>query len=108
MHPNTGILLINLGTPSAPDVAHVKQYLKEFLTDPKVIDLPNPWRYLLVNGLIIPLRAKKSAHAYQQIWTENGSPLLVHRMALKENLQRSLGEDYRVRLGMNYGQPSIE
>lgn len=107
MHASTGILLINLGTPSAPDLVKVKQYLKEFLTDPKVIDLPNPWRYLLVNALIIPRRAKNSAHAYQQIWTENGSPLMVHSLALKENLQQLLGPDYQVSLGMNYGEPQI-
>lgn len=103
MNTHTGILLINLGTPSASDVASVKRYLKEFLNDPKVIDLPNPWRSILVNGLIIPLRAKNSAHAYQQIWTPNGSPLLVHSLALKQALQL----DCPVSLGMNYGEPSI-
>src|SRR5665213_482182 len=103
-----GILLINLGTPDAPDTQSVARYLKEFLSDPKVIDLPNPWRTLLVNGLIIPLRAKKSAHAYQQIWTQAGSPLLTHSVALQQSLQNALGDSYRVSLGMNYGKPTIE
>lgn len=103
MNESIGILLVNLGTPHAPNVASVKRYLREFLTDPKVIDLPNPWRSLLVNGLIIPLRAKKSTHAYQQIWTEKGSPLLVNSLALKA----SLSSEYKISLGMNYGQPSI-
>jgi protoporphyrin/coproporphyrin ferrochelatase len=104
---NIGVLLVNLGTPSAPQVPAVKRYLREFLTDPKVIDLPNPWRSLLVNGLIIPARAKRSTHAYQQIWTQAGSPLLVHSQGLKNSLQHLLGQDYRVSLGMNYGQPSL-
>jgi ferrochelatase len=104
----TGILLVNLGTPSAPNVSCVKKYLTEFLTDPKVIDIPNPWRTLLVRGLIVPLRAKKSAHAYQQIWTKDGSPLWVHSLALKESLQQLLGSNYIVSIGMNYGQPSIQ
>lgn len=108
MNIHTGILLINLGTPSASDAKSVKRYLDEFLTDPKVIDIPNPWRTLLVRGLITPFRAKKSAHAYQQIWTKEGSPLLVHSLALKENLQQALGADYLVSLGMNYGEPSIQ
>jgi protoporphyrin/coproporphyrin ferrochelatase len=103
-----GILLINLGTPDAPDTQSVARYLKEFLSDPKVIDLPNPWRSLLVNGLIIPLRAKKSAHAYQQIWTEEGSPLLTNSVALQQSLQNALGDNYRISLGMNYGKPTIE
>ncbi len=102
-----GVLLVNLGTPAGSDVASVKRYLREFLSDPYVIDLPNPWRSLLVQGLIIPLRAKKSAHAYQQIWTDQGSPLLTNSLALKESLQNLLGPDYCVRLGMNYGEPNL-
>ncbi len=107
MNVNTGILLVNLGTPCAADVASVKRYLNEFLTDPKVIDIPNPWRSLLVKGLIVPTRVKKSAHAYQQIWMPEGSPLMVHSVALKAALQDLLGSDYVVSLGMNYGEPSI-
>lgn len=108
MNATTGILLINLGTPSAADVVSVRRYLNEFLSDPKVIDIANPWRTLLVRGLIVPLRAKKSAHAYQQIWTEIGSPLMVNSLALKNTLQHDLGSGYVVSLGMNYGQPSIQ
>lgn len=108
MNKKTGVLLINLGTPDKADLTSVKRYLREFLTDPKVIDLPNPWRSLLVNGLIIPLRAKKSTHAYQQIWTSKGSPLLVNSLSLKNLLQQDLGDDYIVSLGMNYGKPNIQ
>ncbi len=106
MNSNIGILLINLGTPSAADVASVKHYLKEFLSDPKVIDIPNPWRTLLVRGLIVPFRAGKSAHAYQKIWTTEGSPLMVHSVAIKTAVQQVL-PDYQVSLGMNYGDPSL-
>lgn len=108
MNMNTiGVLLINLGTPAAPDRRSVRAYLAEFLSDPRVIDLPSPWRQLLVNGFILPFRPKISAHAYQQIWTAAGSPLLVHSQALAQALAAVLGADYRVVLGMRYGQPSI-
>lgn len=103
----TGILLINLGTPQAPDVPDVRKYLSAFLKDKRVIDLPSPWRQLLVNGLILPFRPKFSAHAYRQIWSEDGSPLLVYSQRLAKALGDELGEDYAVALGMRYGKPSI-
>lgn len=102
-----GLLIINLGTPTHNDVSAVKTYLREFLTDKRVIDLPALLRYMLVYLFILPFRAKKSAHAYQLIWTNEGSPLLVHSEHLVKQLQLELGTEYRVALGMRYGTPSI-
>lgn len=110
MHLNkrTGILLLNLGTPGSCEVTDVRAYLRQFLNDPRVIELPNPWRWLLVNGWIVPFRAKKSAAAYAKIWQPEGSPLLINSILLKQNLQRKLGSDYIISLGMTYGNPSIK
>jgi protoporphyrin/coproporphyrin ferrochelatase len=107
MSSTVGVLLINLGTPAGADRKSVRAYLSEFLSDPYVIDLPTPWRQLLVKGLILPFRPKTSAHAYQQIWTPEGSPLLVHSRRLAAVLTQALGENYTVALGMRYGEPSI-
>lgn len=104
----TGVLLINLGTPNNCDSKSVHGYLKQFLNDSRVIDLPKFIRYFLVNGIIIPLRYKKSAHAYQQIWTEAGSPLLMHSLALVKAVKQELGPSIPIELGMRYGNPSIE
>lgn len=104
----TGILLINLGTPDHCDRKSVYRYLTEFLNDPRVIDLPAIFRWILVNVLIVPFRSGKAAKAYKQIWTEAGSPLLVHSKALQIALQHKLGAQYQVALGMRYGNPSIE
>ncbi len=103
----TGVLLAQLGTPASPAVADVRRYLREFLSDPRVIDLPGPARWLLVNGIIAPFRAPKSARAYRSIWTPQGSPLLVHSRAFAEALQRELGGGFRVALGMRYGAPRL-
>lgn len=104
----TGILLINLGTPDAATVPAVRRYLREFLSDPYVIDIPAVARWILLNGVILPFRTKQSTEAYQQIWTEQGSPLLLNSKALSEKLANSLGENYCVELAMRYGKPSIE
>lgn len=103
-----GILLINLGTPDAPTENAVRQYLDEFLSDPYVITLPKLLRDFLVQKIILPTRSEKSAHAYSQIWTAQGSPLLIHSIALKSKLQEKIGSNYLVSLGMRYGNPSIE
>lgn len=103
-----GILLINLGTPAAPTEAAVRDYLRVFLSDPYVITLPNFLRKFLVEKIILPTRSKKSAHAYQKIWTTHGSPLLVNSIALQQKLSKKLGDQYYVALGMRYGNPSIE
>lgn len=115
MQPKTGLLLINLGTPSAPTPEAVRPYLREFLSDPRVINLPAPLRWFLVNVIIAPFRAKKSAEAYQSIWTDRGSPLLVISQDLAEKVKARLDErsaalgtpPVAVELAMRYGEPSI-
>ncbi len=102
-----GVLLIQLGTPDAPTTSACRRYLREFLLDPLVIDLPSPLRWLLVEGIIVPFRAPKSAKAYQQIWTEKGSPLRFHSEKLREKIQKDLGDAIPVELGMRYGKPSL-
>lgn len=103
----TGCLLINLGTPEHPTPEGVRTYLRQFLWDPRVIDLPTVPRWLLLNLLILPFRPRKSAEAYRQIWTEEGSPLLVNATALQAQVQAEMGLDVPVELGMRYGAPSI-
>lgn len=107
MSNKTGVLLINLGTPDSPSVRDVRNYLFEFLNDPRVIDLWWLKRLLLVNLVIVPFRASKSAKAYRQLWTAQGSPLLVYGMQVRDLLQQRLGNNYDVTLGMRYGKPSI-
>jgi ferrochelatase len=102
-----GLLLINLGTPNSTEIADVSRYLRVFLTDKRVIDIPALIRYLLVYVLIVPFRSKKSAHAYKAIWTEQGSPLLLHSQNLVNHLQKTMGAEYKIALGMRYGNPSI-
>jgi len=104
----TGVLLINLGTPDSPSTADVRKYLTQFLNDPRVIDISPVGRFILVNGIIVPFRASKSAKLYQQIWTKEGSPLLVNSNKVKEKLQQELGSGFVVELGMRYQSPSIE
>jgi ferrochelatase len=104
----TGVLLINLGTPDSPKTADVRKYLTQFLNDPRVIDISPLGRFILVNGIIVPFRASKSAKLYEKIWTNEGSPLLVNSIKTKEKLQSALGDSYLVELGMRYQQPSLE
>ncbi|MCB2409478.1 ferrochelatase [Hymenobacter lucidus] len=103
-----GVLLVNLGTPDSPQTPDVRRYLNEFLTDGRVIDMPAAVRYPLFQGLVVPLRAPKSAKIYQQLWTERGSPLLYHGLDLQKAVQAQLGKDYVVAFGMRYQNPSIE
>ena len=103
-----GILLINLGTPESYRPLDVIQYLRQFLNDPRVVDLPWLFRTILVNAIIIPKRYRKTANAYEQIWLPDGSPLLVHSKALQQQLKEKLGEGYQIEIGMRYGKPSIE
>jgi len=102
-----GILLINLGTPNSPSVKDVRKYLREFLMDKYVIDLPYLTRWILVNLIIAPFRGPKSAKIYQQLWTKNGSPLMYYGERVKELLQKKIGSDYSIYLGMRYQNPSI-
>jgi ferrochelatase len=103
----TGVLLINLGTPDSPSTKDVRRYLTEFLNDPRVIDINPVGRFLLVNGIIVPFRAPKSAKLYEHIWTPEGSPLLIHGNKVKALLQQALGANFVVELGMRYQNPSI-
>ncbi len=103
----TGILLLNLGSPEAPTTPAVRTYLREFLSDPRVIDIPAVGRWLLLNAVILPFRPRKSAEAYSKVWTPEGSPLLAHSRAFTAKLAAELGDEYRVVLGMRYGNPSI-
>jgi ferrochelatase len=98
---------VNLGTPASPGVADVRRYLREFLSDPRVIDLPAPSRRLLLEAVILPFRPRRSAHAYASIWTAGGSPLLVHSRALAQGVAKALGAGFRVELAMRYGEPGI-
>lgn len=102
-----GVLLLQLGTPDSTEVADVRRYLAEFLADPRVLDIPTVWRRLLLHGVILRLRPRKSAEAYEKIWTEQGSPLLIHTQALADEVARRLGPDFRVAVGMRYRNPSI-
>ena len=104
----TGVLIVNLGTPDSPTRYDVYRYLREFLTDRRVIDYPWVARQALVQGVIAPFRSGSSAKLYQQLWMEEGSPLKVYGESLVEKVQPLLGEDYLVRLAMRYQQPSIE
>jgi len=103
-----GVLLLNLGTPDSPEVGDVRRYLRQFLSDPRVINLPGPLRWLLLNLVILPFRPRRSAAAYQLIWMPEGSPLLHHSRHLSEGVSEALGNGFRVELAMRYGSPSIE
>jgi len=107
MDAETGVLLINLGTPDSPSVKDVRSYLSQFLNDPRVIDIPWLSRKILVNFIIVPFRAPKSAAIYKKLWTANGSPLLYHSNNLAALLQTALGPGYGVHLAMRYKNPSI-
>jgi ferrochelatase len=102
-----GLLLINLGTPAAPHSSAVRRYLREFLSDPRVLDMPAALRWLVLNVFILPFRSRRSADAYAKIWTEAGSPLLFNSRELQAKVQRRLADSAVVELAMRYGEPSI-
>lgn len=108
---HVGVLLVNLGTPDEPTPAALRRYLAEFLWDPRVVDVPRPLWWLILNGIILNTRPKRSAALYQKIWTDDGSPLLVigrHQVdGIKRLLRERLDDPPQVMLGMRYGQPSI-
>lgn len=109
--PSTGVLLVNLGTPEAPTGKALRPYLREFLSDPRVIEWPRwLWRPVL-EGIILRVRPSRSAKLYEQIWTEEGSPLLVISQEITDKLEQMLnqaaGSPVKVALAMRYGQPSI-
>lgn len=102
-----GVLLINLGTPDAPEAAAVRRYLAEFLSDPRVIEIPRIAWLPILHGIILRTRPRKSAHAYKQVWTEEGSPLAVITRRQAESLQHRLGDSAIVDFAMRYGNPGI-
>lgn len=101
------LLLLNLGSPKSPEPRDVGEYLKEFLMDPFVIDIPAPFRWVLVHCLIVPKRSNASSELYKKVWTEKGSPLVTFTEELTEKVHRLL-ENWEVRFCMRYGSPSIE
>jgi protoporphyrin/coproporphyrin ferrochelatase len=108
MKKKTGVLLIQLGTPDSPSKADVAKYLLEFLNDPRVIDINPIGRAALVNLIIVPFRTPKSAKVYRELWTEQGSPLLLYTQSVTEKLQTALGGGYKVEFAMRYKNPSME
>jgi ferrochelatase len=108
MSARTGLLLINLGTPDAPQTGPVRRYLRQFLSDPRVLDISPAGRWALLNLVILPFRPARSAEAYRKVWMPEGSPLLFHSLALRDRMRERLGDSWQVELGMRYGSPSIE
>ena len=102
-----GILLVNLGTPDSPSVKDVRRFLREFLMDPLVLDIPVIARWLLVHCIIAPFRGPKSATEYQRLWTAQGSPLKIYTTALSHKLSERLGEEYNIAMAMRYQKPDI-
>ncbi|PKB19354.1 ferrochelatase [Novosphingobium kunmingense] len=105
--PRVGVLLVNLGTPDAPDPASVRRYLREFLSDRRVVEIPRLVWWPILNGIILTTRPKKSAHAYAQVWSESGSPLAAITRAQADALQARLGDAALVDWAMRYGNPGI-
>ena len=107
MPPRVGVLLVNLGTPDAPTPRAVRRYLKEFLSDRRVVEIPKLVWWPILNLIILNTRPKKSAHAYSLVWTEQGSPLAAITRAQAEALQGLMGTSAMVSWAMRYGNPAI-
>tara|TARA_R110001599_G_scaffold145321_2_gene327729 strand:+ start:24735 stop:25820 length:1086 start_codon:yes stop_codon:yes gene_type:complete len=109
--PKVGVLLTNLGTPDAPEKKNLRKYLKQFLWDPRVVEIPRPAWWLILNGIILWLRPSRSAAAYRKIWTERGSPLMFHTRdqadTVRALLQERHGDKLVVDFAMRYGTPDI-
>jgi ferrochelatase len=103
--PERGILLVNLGSPNSPSVTDVRRYLREFLMDPRVMDVPWPLRFAIVHGAILPFRPRASAEAYAKIWTDDGSPLVAMSVRVQQMLGDQIG--LPVELAMRYQNPTI-
>ncbi|OFC70138.1 ferrochelatase [Alteromonas confluentis] len=106
-----GVLITNLGTPEAPTKQALKPYLKEFLSDPRVVEVPRLLWWCILNGVILNIRPKRSAHAYSTVWTEDGSPLMAitkaQHAALADKCRQQYGDDVVIDFAMRYGEPSI-
>jgi ferrochelatase len=111
-HDKVGILITNLGTPDAPKKSALKRYLREFLWDPRVVEVPRLLWWMILNFVILNIRPRRSAKAYSTVWTDRGSPLLFHTQdqanALRAQLQKKYGEDVVVDFAMRYGSPSVD
>ncbi len=108
---STGILLVNLGTPEAPTTAAVRRYLAEFLSDPRVVEIPRSIWWLILHLFVLPLRPRKSAEAYATVWLPEGSPLFIHSNRLSLKVAQKLKDEQQnlvVKLAMRYGKPAIE
>jgi len=103
-----GVLFVNLGTPAAPTPEAVRDFLREFLSDPRVVEFPRFIWYLILYGIILPFRSRRSAKLYNKIWTPEGSPLRVITFQQAEKLQRHLGDKIKVVVGMRYGCPCLK
>lgn len=107
VRPATGVLLTNLGTPEAPTAKALRPYLREFLSDPRVIELPK-WKWWpILHGIILRVRPAKSAKLYASVWTDQGSPLMQISLAQTQQLQEALAGRAVVKLAMRYGQPAV-
>jgi len=104
----TAVILSNLGTPADNSRREVRRFLKQFLSDPRVVEIPRPLWWPILNGVILPFRSKTALEAYDKIWTDEGSPLLTISRRQQRALQQKLGDDVRVELMMRYGEPSFE
>jgi ferrochelatase len=105
--PKRAVLLVNLGSPDSTSVPDVRRYLREFLGDERVLDVPAPLRWALLEGIILRTRPKKSAHAYASIWQPEGSPLVITSRSVRDKLAATLGAGTPVYLAMRYGNPTI-
>ena len=109
--PRIGVLVTNLGTPEAPDSKALRKYLRQFLWDPRVVEIPRPLWWLILHGIILRIRPSRSAASYSKVWTERGSPLMFHTsdqaQALGKVMQARFGEQVLVDFAMRYGQPDI-
>lgn len=103
----TGVLLVNLGTPDAPTPSAIRRYLREFLSDPRVVEVPRAVWLPVLYGFILPFRPRKLVHAYKSVWSEQGSPLMAVSRQQATQLQTLLGADVPVALAMTYGSPSV-
>jgi ferrochelatase len=111
-YDKVGVLVTNLGTPDAPKKAELKRYLKEFLSDPRVVEVPRLLWWMILNLVILNIRPKRSAKAYETVWTERGSPLLYHTQdqanVLRDKLKQQYGDNVVVEFAMRYGSPSVD
>jgi len=108
MPAKTAVLLTNLGTPDALDKASVKRFLKQFLSDTRVVEIPRAVWWFILNGIILPIRSGKTLQGYQRIWGDSGSPLLAISIQQQAALQKLLGDEVTVALAMRYGNPSFK